>query len=375
MPPTLPRDPADTMHAQLAHWFVRRHKLSDWSAKDEQAFAAWLAADPLHATAYRQWQTDWDLLDDMPADAIARLRVQVASDRLAEANTAAGSASLYPRFDQALGQAQPEAATEPSPRRRFVRQSLTLAGIAGLATATGLGWPLWQAQAIYQQQLQTQRGQQQSVELPDGSLLDLDTSTSVAVRYYRNRREIALQEGQAVFHVVSAPDRPFHVTTFDARVTVTGTRFSVRSTPGQAGHENTEVQVQEGSVRVVPGLRNAQGQWQASSETTVFALTAGQALAIGPTAPEPRVQQPSSTAFASWRSKRLSFSDTPLAQAITEMERYADTGVVGIAPRAAQLRLSGTFNPHDAATTRRLLEGALPIRWQAQGQGFTIEMR
>lgn len=369
------------MHKQLAHWFVRRQILSDWTAKDEETFAAWLAADPLHRQAYRQWEDDWDLLDDLPSDAIARLRAQVASDRVAashETSTAkpvAASPQRYPNFDQPLGQA-PSAESTPAPaRRRFVRQSLALAGIAGVATATGLGWQVWQAQPTFEQRVQTQRGQQLTVGLPDGTSIDLDTSTTLQVRYYRQRREVALLQGQAVFDVAHAPERPFDVTTADARITVTGTRFSVRHTPGQPGYEDTEVLVQQGSVRVEPGQRDAQGQWQASANAAPFALSAGQALALGPQVSEPAVQQRTTEAFASWRAQRLSFSDTPLQQAIAELERYTDTGVVGIEPRAAQLRLSGTFNPHDAATTRQLLQGALPIRLQAQGAGYLILMR
>ena len=65
---------------------------------------------------------------------------------------------------------------------------------------------------------------------------------------------------------------------------------------------------------------------------------------------------------APWRERLLSVDNRPLAQALAELERYAPQGIASVDPAVAGLRLSGTFDPHDATTTRRLLTAALPLR-------------
>ena len=88
------------------------------------------------------------------------------------------------------------------------------------------------------------------LRLPDGSALHLDTATRLNARLYRQRREVMLIEGQARFEVQADARRPFHVLAGGARITVVGTRFAVRYTPGMAGYDGVRVAVEEGRVQV-----------------------------------------------------------------------------------------------------------------------------
>ena len=99
-------------------------------------------------------------------------------------------------------------------------------------------------------EFRTLRGQQKDVTLPDGSVLRLDTDTRIAVALYRERREVKLLGGQAMFQVHGDAARPFDVLAGPVRVTVVGTRFSVRHTPGILGADDIRVEVEEGCVRV-----------------------------------------------------------------------------------------------------------------------------
>jgi transmembrane sensor len=251
-------------------------------------------------------------------------------------------------------------------RRRFLMPALAVASVAAVAGSAGLlGWRHWQAQPVFVQAFGTQRGQQAEVTLPDGSRLRLDTATRLEVAYYRQHREVTLLDGQAVFGVQADAARPFHVLAGPVGVTVVGTRFSVRYTPGQPGSEGVQVAVEEGRVRVVrrdgaPGeaLRGLPG---------AIELAAGQQVrtdAAGALAP---VQAVPGEGIATWRDSRISFVDTPLAQALAELERYGSTGLVVRDPAVAAMRLSGTFDPRDAQTLRRVLPSALPVRLREAG--------
>uniref|UniRef100_UPI0028B1E1FA FecR family protein n=1 Tax=Comamonas sp. TaxID=34028 RepID=UPI0028B1E1FA len=202
------------------------------------------------------------------------------------------------------------------------------------------------------------------------SQLRLDTATRLEVVYYRDRREVLLHEGQAVFSVQASAQRPFHVLSGPVGITVVGTRFSVRYTPGLAGSDGVRVAVEEGQVRVVrrdgapgPALAQIAGAQTLGAGQQINADGQGRLGSLQPVAAE---------GFAPWREHRISFVNTPLSQALAEFERYGSTGLTISDPAVAALRLSGTFDPGDTPTLRKLLPHALPVRLQPVAGGLEI---
>ncbi|WP_394680565.1 FecR family protein [uncultured Comamonas sp.] len=361
--PPLPPDDTAGLRQQVLDWFVRRQR-AGWGAADEQAFQQWLQADATHGSAYAQWEQHWSAIDAMPADAIAQLRRNLAHDK----------AQL-----SAAQQTPPRAATAPAApagaitglRRRWLLPSLGMAAAVVVTSGTGLlAWQHWQAQPVFRQAYASQRGQQLEVQLPDGSQLRLDTATRLEVVYYRDRREVLLHEGQAVFSVQASAQRPFHVLSGPVGITVVGTRFSVRYTPGLAGSDGVRVAVEEGQVRVVrrdgapgPALAQIAGAQTLGAGQQIIADGQGRLGSLQPVAAE---------GIAAWREHRISFVNTPLAQALAEFERYGSTGLTINDPAVAALRLSGTFDPSDTPTLRKLLPHALPVRLQPVAGGLEI---
>lgn len=238
-------------------------------------------------------------------------------------------------------------------RRHAITAVLTVGGLACLGGWAG--WAHWRAQPLYLQAFGTRRGQQRRLTLPDGSQLRLDTATRVEVAFHRGHRQVRLLQGQAFFDVAPDGARPFHVRADAVQVTVVGTRFSVRLTPEVPGRAGVEVAVEHGRVRVAAG-DGAAAAWQPllleADQRAVFD-TGGGLRSVG--------RLPAGGA-APWRERLLSIDNRPLAQALAELERYAPQGIASVDPAVAGLRLSGTFDPHDAAATRRLLTAALPLR-------------
>lgn len=361
----LPPDNTAGLRQQVLDWFVRRQRES-WSTADEQALQQWLAADAAHRAAYVQWEQHWRAIDAVPADAIAQLRRNLAHDKAQPSATAAAAPSPRP-----AAAAPAPAAALPALRRRWLLPSLGMAAAVVMTSGTGLlAWQHWQAQPVFKQAYASQRGQQLQVQLPDGSELRLDTATRLEVAYYRDRREVLLHEGQAVFSVQAGPQRPFHVLSGPVGITVVGTRFSVRYTPGLAGSDGVRVAVEEGKVRVVrrdgaPGPALAQ---IAEAQT----LVAGQQISANPEGSLRPIQPVAAEGIAAWREHRISFVNTPLAQALAEFERYGSTGLAISDPAVAALRLSGTFDPSDTQTLRKVLPHALPVRLQQVAGGLEI---
>ncbi|MDO8038256.1 FecR domain-containing protein [Janthinobacterium sp. SUN137] len=318
----------DGVALAAATWFSRRGNLD---AQGQSEFAAWLAADALHAQAYAQLQQTHRAALRIPAQVAARWAVP------------------------------PTAA--PLPRRPFLRslRALPYAAAAMLLLSVGAGgYRWWQQQAVFSQSYATVRGQRLAVALPDGSQLQLDTATQLHVTLYRQRREVRLAHGEALFQVQSKQGQPFDVLSGPLTVTVVGTQFSVRNTLEHDG--KLRVAVQHGQVRVA-GARQDRVDLRAGQGVSSDA--SGRLSAIASLAPG---------SVASWRDGRVTFDNVPLGAALAEFERYGDTGFVVHDPAVARLRIGGSFSLTQLDRFAAALPQLLPVQIVRSGTVSTIGM-
>lgn len=346
----LARPPASDLDAEALDWFVRFSDAPE-AASADQAFQQWLEGHPERRAAFARWQADWRRMDTLPASAVAQLRRQLHADQAAAARPQASAAAGRRGWWQAL-----------VPQAALAAVVLCVAGSGGY-----LAWNLWQQQPVFAQSYATERGQQLSVSLPDGSRLRLDTATQVDVRLYRQRREVVLPEGQAVFEVQGDATRPFDVLAGATRVTVVGTRFAVRHTAGGP----VRVAVEEGRVRVAPATP-ATPITGSSPDGDAVLLTAGQQVSTSAGGQPGPVGAVAATGIAPWRDGRITLDNVPLSEALAEFERYGPTHLVVRDPAVAALRLSGTFDPRRLANFRQSLPKVLAVRLQAAGEQTEI---
>ncbi|MFT7773942.1 FecR family protein [Roseateles sp.] len=326
---------------QALDWFVRER--AGLAAAEQAELRAWLAASPEHARALARCAQQWDELDALPAAGVGRLRHQLAADLEREMQS-----------------------PWRSPLRWSVRSSWAYGGAAALALAvacaTFLAWYPRQQQPLYSQSFSTARGQQLALALPDGSQVRLDTASRGEVALYRERREVRLTEGQAMFQVARDEARPFDVWAGPLRVTVLGTRFAVRYTTGDEGR--VRVAVEEGHVRVASARPTGGAAIELSAGQQVDGDAGGRLGTVTAVAAD---------GVAGWREGRLSFENATLAQVLDEFERYGATGLVLKDSRTAALRLTGTFNPHQLENFRRVLPQVLPVRLQPHADQIEIQ--
>ncbi|MBN8754661.1 MULTISPECIES: FecR family protein [Variovorax] len=348
---------------QALDWFVRQQR--GLSPEEQEQHLRWLADDGAHRAAYARWQSSWDALDNVPADGLAALNAQLTKDLQnlatqeqeqapAQESSASGRRGWRQWAGWLLGGKACGHGTSAWPT------AWAAPALAVLLLAGGFfGWEFWQRQPTYSAQHATARGQQIQVQLPDGSVMRLDTLTRMDVALYRHRREVRLSEGQAVFQVAHDASRPFQVLAGPLRITVVGTRFSVRYTAGTLGQSDVRVAVEEGRVRVEPIEPSATHDGSVNRRVE---LTAGEQIAsdaqggLGAITPAP------STGIAPWRNNRVSFDNTPLDQALAEFERYGATRLRVQDPAVAALRLTGTFDPRHLDNFVRALPQVLPVR-------------
>jgi len=243
-----------------------------------------------------------------------------------------------------------------APRRRAFVPVLAIGAVVLATAGSGLlGWKQWQAQPLFAQAYETQRGQQLDATLPDGSVLRLDTASRVEIAFYRERREVKLTEGQAMFAVRSDLSRPFQVLAGPLRSAAEGSRFAMRNTAYVRGRDGVQVAVEQGSVRVEP-QKSAAGAvvLTAGQQVTGDALGKLSAIAAVPVAD-----------IAIWRNYRVAFDGQRLDGALSELSRYGDVPLAVRDPAVAALKVSGVFDPRDLAGFLR----GVPVRLQKDGAG------
>lgn len=248
---------------------------------------------------------------------------------------------------------------DPPPRAGRRRGLAALLGAGGLSLVGALGWREWQAlrdaQLTWQAAPATPRGRRARQALPDGSTLELDADSQVQLAFFRHRRQAQLLRGAAFFAVAPDRERPFEVLAGAVRVTVLGTRFGVERLPGGG----VLVQVEEGQVRVEPGL-----------SLPARELGAGEALHLL----EDGSTRPAAAEAAPWRHGELVLADSTLGEALARLQRYTPYPLTASAP-AAGLPVSGRLRIAQAHAWLDAVPLALPVRVQRQADGGLLFTR
>jgi transmembrane sensor len=206
------------------------------------------------------------------------------------------------------------------------------------------------------------------VTLSDGSVITLNTATEIRLRFSADRRGVELVAGQANFEVAKDAGRPFIVTAGNRSVRAVGTQFDVF----KSGDKVT-VTLIEGKVAVTPAdASSASAPRSSNAKPDEILLAAGEQLTYGlkseltaPTSADiPRVE--------AWRARKLDFSDTPLAEAIAEANRYSVVQIVLKAPAFKEARISGRFEAGRNDLFAEGLEGCFHFHVERPGDGQIV---
>ena len=320
-----PNGPPDRIEDQALRWFLELQATAD--PETRQAFEAWRLRDRRHAAAFAKVSGLWNSAEF--GEAVAR---QEWAHGLRGGEGDAGPSPLQ------AGQRQPRTVLGGLSRRQVGAIAAILIVAIALAHVAGLSTYL---QADYV----TATGDRRQIALPDGSKMQLNSSSAVALDFSKARRIVRLLEGEAFFEVARDPDRPFRVSGQYADVEVTGTAFSVRATA-----EGDEVTLRHGHVSVLPK----------SSHATV-ALASQQAVSVDASGPKAVHSVDVNDALA-WLEGRIRFHDRPLGRVIDELRRH-HRGVIIIAnDRIKDIRVSGNYRLDDPALVVASLAEAVGAR-------------
>ena len=334
---------------EACDWFVD-FRMSDVDGAARERFDRWVRQSPQHIQAYLEITTTYVGLP--PASAVLSIDVD---ELIARARSGVGG-DVVPLGPQARRR---DAQVFPA-RRQLLAACIAIAAI-GAALFT---WLAARNQGVYA----TGIGEERSITLTDGSIVDLNARSRISVHFSRSERDVDLIDGQALFIVAKNSRYPFVVRSHGALVRAVGTQFDVnREVTG------TVVTVLEGRVAVTasdtssavdpsasapaavgrnPAARMPRSATNASLQPVL--VSAGQqVIIVAEGVPLPRPAD--LTAATAWRRHQLIFDSSRLADVVDEFNRYNHRQLVIDSPSLDELEISGVYASTDPSSFVRFL--------------------
>ncbi|RME67123.1 MAG: DUF4880 domain-containing protein [Alphaproteobacteria bacterium] len=304
---------------------------------DKARFAEWLMAAPNHLREFQTVESLWN-------------QTRAYGDDL---DPERGVIALFPGMERNPGQARPSLLKRG--KRLFMSHVgkiaasliVLLASLAFALTDARLRTALWAPQHVYQ----TKIGESRLVRLADGSIIELNTASRIAVRMTAHARTLTLERGEAYFVVAKDRARPFIVAADGAYVRAVGTEFNVKAVDRQVA-----VTVVEGTVLVANNM--AKGGYSGQAMTWRQSLTRNQQLIVRRVPGNDRHEtlvsnQVNAKNLVAWREKKLIFDAVALREVVADFNRYNETTIAINDASLGALAISGVFDPRDPVAFAR----------------------
>jgi len=321
--------------AEASAWFIE-FRAGDVNGDARVRFIEWLRRSPEHIHAYLEISGVWAELPTSDPKGKIDVAAMIARAR--------GEPDVISLSHDGRRSASVPAAAEPHILWRSRTAAAALAAVVLLAVASALFLDRGKFGGSYS----TGIGEQRTVQLLDGSTVELNARSMIQVHLTEHQRDVTLLEGQALFRVVKDKQRPFVVRAGDAQVRAVGTEFDVYKKQSA-----TVVTVVEGRVETYDEAD--------SPGTAAIVLSAGEQLTVRPHAVTKPTHTDTSVATA-WVQKRLIFEETPLSDVAEEFNRYNRRPLTIADSELEKLRISGVYSSTDPASLINFLRSQNSIQ-------------
>jgi transmembrane sensor len=321
--------------AEASAWFIE-FRAGDVNGDARARFIEWLRRSPEHIHAYLEIAGVWAELPAADPEGKLDIAAMIARAR--------GEPDVIALTLDRPRSASAPFAVKPHTLWRSRRAAVALAAVVLLTVAT----VLFLGGGKFSGSYSTGIGEQRTVQLVDGSTVELNARSAIEVHLTEHQRDVTLLEGQALFRVAKDRQRPFVVRAGDAQVRAVGTEFDVYKK-----QTATVVTVVEGRVETyddtdVPG-------------TAAIVLSAGEQLTVLPHVVTKPTRTDTAVATA-WVQKRLIFEETPLSDVAEEFNRYNRRPLTIDDSELEKLRISGVYSSTDPASLINFLRSQNSIQ-------------
>lgn len=338
----------DSVTLQAVEWFSRMRE-SELSSTERARFDLWIAESPVHVREYLGVAELWGTFQDT-----TQWSSQSTDELLAQARASVSVVPLRPHASDK------DEIRHGNQRRKFTR----FAAAAALLLTLGTAATFWMHGWFGSQTLSTARGEQRSLVLSDGSVVQLNTLTRIEVHFDETLRRIDLPQGEAFFRVAHDARKPFEVVTPFGVVRAVGTEFNVYSRL-----QDMRVAVVEGKVQV-----SASGSRSSKAPPTLVTARQSVEVAAGSTQAVPLPASETKLATA-WLQRRLAFENERLDNVILEFNRYNRVAMRIDDAALAGLRINGVFNADDSRALIGYLQRVQGVTVDSDSNGGLILRR
>ena len=323
----------ELLAAEAADWVI---SLADANHQTRAAFAQWLRASPENIREFLAVSSIWGMLPDVAEQPSVEELVDFAAKQ-----------SKVVALRGADRSERRPIKTRRDPELRWLGRvaAITLA----VLSAAFLVWNF--PSAPVPELHATVTGEQSAIPLSDGSMVSLNTRSSLQVAFSNDYRDVELTQGEAFFDVAYQATRPFRVITEQAIILAVGTQFNVR-----ADTNEVTVTVAEGAVDVSSRLGASETRADSgrgldgSNLPGAVRIKVGQQALVRSGYQGADVRDGSIEKATAWRQHRLIFEDQPLEQIIREFNRYNEPAAVIRDEQLKSIKISGVFRSNDRAS-------------------------
>lgn len=307
----------EEIEAQAADWLARLDRGLD--REEEVAFERWKAAATEHRIVFLQLRATWQRID------------RIAASR----QLATPARRLPPRRWLAAG---------------------AIAAVLVICVGLGIGYRMQQMPV---QRFETAIGAQRSLQLADGTRVELNTNTLIQASMASGTRTVRLDRGQAYFDVVHDARHPFVVIAGNRRITDLGTKFSVLR-----DGDRVVVVVKEGQVRV-DLITPDQASAPVVAERNMVVIARNNETLVAPKTTQEIDND------MSWRSGMLFFNQETLAEVADDINRYNVRKIEVVGP-ARDIRIGGSFRRDNIDGFKQLLRDGFGLKIVDTGDKIVI---
>lgn len=232
---------------------------------------------------------------------------------------------------------------------------------ASVALLIGVGLTVWSLLNTGTIEYHTNYGERQQIELPDGSIVELNANSRLSWNKSWNRtgvRSVDL-DGEAYFDVVKMAGKEFQVTADETLVKVLGTSFNVSNRRGK-----TEVFLHEGQVKLeIP-------------DQEPLTMVPGEKVAYkGKSSMITKTKEETLRSAAAWKTGVISFRKVALKDIIPELNDIYGIRLVCPNPQLEEKIMDVGVPYMDWDATKTSLELAMNVAITESDGEYIIELK
>jgi transmembrane sensor len=337
------------------------------SEEQRRRLHEWLRADPIHAEALERMARHWDAFDAL-AELSETFPLASPARHPVGRPTFKAAAVVGVAFVGVLTLAAALYLLKGHDLHSLLTPSVTAEAVAPSHDEPP---QLAGASDSANRNYQTTVGRHLTASLPDGSVVTLNTDTSLDVQFSASRRVVILKKGEAIFRVARNPSRPFQVQVGSRIVQALGTVFNVML----GGTENDlRVTVSEGAVKVLDPepARPQQGARVAPAHPELL-VRAGEQAIIGAAGDQIRHMEVAQIeAKDAWQRGLLIYQGDTLDAVIADMSRYTTVRFSISDQSIRSRRVGGAFRAGDVDGLLLALRESFGINARREGNVIVL---